>query len=88
MVIDTVLMGRRVAARRTLYGLTQMELAKCANVTQGTVALFERGHLQRVSVETVARIALALGLSLDYLVDGKGGAPEERLPGATSVGAV
>ena len=46
--------------------ITQVELAKKLNVTQGTVANWERG-VREPDIETIQRIATALNINIDTL---------------------
>lgn len=62
--------GDRIKRLRERRGLTQGALAKSARVPLSTLNVVERGIRkgERLSVETVIRLARALGVSLDYLV--------------------
>ena len=62
-------MGRRVRMRREALHLTQEELAEKARISTSFV-----GHIERMekmaSLDTMARLSVVLGVSLDYLVFG------------------
>lgn len=60
--------SRRVAAERRRLGWSQQELANLAGIGRQHVSLIENGRLQRVSVGTVARLALALDVTVDWLI--------------------
>lgn len=71
------LIGSRIRAARTRAGLTQSELARRCNVTQGRVSAYEVGRnqpsnttLDRISAETGAPVAFLLGDERwDHLVE-------------------
>lgn len=58
-----------VHIRRTRLekGLTQVQLATAAGITQSTLSLIESGR-SGASFQTAARLAAALGISVDSLV--------------------
>ena len=61
---------------RIRRGLSQNELAKAANLTSGVIV--SRWELAETepSLEMVTRVAAALNVSLDWLVNGQGRAPK------------
>ena len=50
-------------------GLTQRDLAKKARVTQGYIAQLEMGLRKNPSLETLKRLAKALGVSATALLE-------------------
>ena len=60
--------GKRLRERRQQRGLTQMALATRTGIIQGDISLLERGKKPALWAETLARFAVALECSLDYLV--------------------
>lgn len=52
---------------RRVAQLTQEQLAERSGVDQSTISQLEAGRLQRVSYETVARLARALHVSTEEL---------------------
>lgn len=62
--------GGRVKARRNELGMSQLELAKRASITQPTISALERGESQ--SSGSLASIADALGVSALWLETGLG----------------
>jgi putative transcriptional regulator len=52
---------------RKIAGLSQADLAARAGVKQETISQLENGRIQRVSYETVGRIARALNVSVEEL---------------------
>ena len=69
----------RLREIRLLRNLTQADLAKSAGVSQPTVSDIERGDIVSPAHETVARLALALNVSIEELFP--------RQAGGTSDGA-
>ena len=63
-------MGRRIHERRRELKLTQERLAERTEVSASFVGHLERGE-KIPSVDTLARLAEALDVSLDFLVWGK-----------------
>lgn len=59
--------GERVLVRRRARRLTQAECARAAGVSAKTISRIEQGQC-RVLAGTVARLALALETSADYLL--------------------
>lgn len=62
-------LGKRLAALRRAAKLSQDQLADKAKVADSTLAKIERGAIKEPSVFTIARLARALGLSIDELLD-------------------
>lgn len=63
-------MGARMRARRIELGLTQEGLAERIGVSASFVGHIERGE-KKASLETIAHLGEALGMSLDYLIIGR-----------------
>ena len=60
--------GEALKKARTDAGITQAELAKRLGVTPQTVSQYERG-IKKPKVETLARFADAMSVSIDSLLD-------------------
>jgi transcriptional regulator with XRE-family HTH domain len=60
--------GQRIRATRLKRGLTQQQAAAAAKIRQGDWSKLEGQAGRRVGVEKLARVAAALGVTLDYLV--------------------
>ena len=60
--------GARMRALRRRRGLSAEELARLAGITPRHVWRLEAGGRPRVAAVTLARIALALDTTLDYLM--------------------
>ena len=67
----------RVLQRRTELGITQVQLAKLANITQQAVSRLERGEVTP-RVSTMRAIALALGTNIEVLFP-MSSAPADRV---------
>jgi len=62
--------GQQIAIARKAAGLTQMDLALRAGLTQGRLSEIERGDRPGITVALLCRIAEALGLSMIFDGDG------------------
>lgn len=71
----TQTLSDRLRIAREAAGLTARKLSKLAGLAEGHVAMIERGTVEDGSVQTIGKIARALGVSLDWLVFGKGEGP-------------
>ncbi|MCU7845324.1 MAG: helix-turn-helix transcriptional regulator [Candidatus Thiodiazotropha sp. (ex Monitilora ramsayi)] len=63
-------LGQRTKAERDAQGLTQEELAEKAGIKQQTLQALEKRNSRRS--EHAAALAVALGVNLEWLIDGKG----------------
>lgn len=69
--MDYVRIGQILRERREEYCLTQKRLAEFVGIPPALYGQIERGE-RRVELETLVRLAEALRLSVDLLVDLKG----------------
>lgn len=60
---------RNLAKIRKERGLTQEGLARKANISYHTVIKLESGGIKNPKIETVMKLANALGVSIDMLVE-------------------
>lgn len=60
--------AKRISELRRKKGLSQEKLARLANVSFITVVKIESGESKRPTIQTMAGIAKALGISLDELI--------------------
>ena len=74
--------GERIAVLRRRQDMTQRELGEEAGIHWNTIARLERGKLTDLPGKAVARVALALGTTTDYLLglSEQDMPPEEELP--------
>ncbi len=61
-------LGKMLKACREKKGMTQVQLAKRAKVTQAYVAMLEAGVKINPSLATLKRIAKALGVPVEQLL--------------------
>ncbi|MDD3735490.1 MAG: helix-turn-helix transcriptional regulator [Candidatus Pacebacteria bacterium] len=61
-------LGKKIKKLRTDLGLSQDELARKADVPYTTLTKIETGVIKKPSVYVVAKIAKALGVSVDDLI--------------------
>lgn len=67
MNIDSRVVGARIKAKRVAAGLSQKSLAQAVDVSPPAINRFEKG-IKSPSIETLARLAISLGTSTDYLL--------------------
>lgn len=61
------MLAKRIREFRVKKGLSQEKLARLADVALNTVAKIEAGESKHPTIQTIAGIAKALGVSLDDL---------------------
>lgn len=71
-------LGERVRARRTELKLTQEQLAKMAHVTRSAISQIESGLTKGPKPEHLLRIARALAMPVETLVEGDVSRAAER----------
>ena len=62
-------LGGRVKELRKKRGMKQVELAKVSGITQATICRIETGEVHQPRPEVLLKIARALGVPVDYLLD-------------------
>ncbi|MFA5199357.1 MAG: helix-turn-helix transcriptional regulator [Candidatus Omnitrophota bacterium] len=62
------MIGENIRYRRIKAGLSQEKLARLANISLNTLTKIESGFAKRPTIQTVAKLAKALKVSLDDLV--------------------
>ena len=72
-------LGQRIRERRQVMKLTQLELAKALDVTPQHVSAIEQDK-RAPSLNSLAKLAEELGVSVDYLVTGKEGVITDTIP--------
>lgn len=86
--MDEIAFGRAARTLRLRVRLTQQELGQRVGLSRGVIARIEQGHASHVTVETLERVAAALGArifvrlswrgeGLDRLLDGRHAATVE-----------
>lgn len=77
--IDYKELGKRIRAERRKQDLTQEKLAEMANISDSFMGHIERGG-RTLSIETLAKIANALNLSIEYIICGEFNYQPDMLP--------
>jgi len=72
--------GKRLRAMRKAAGLTQVELAKRANITQGAISDLERGESKASHSDTLVALAKVLECNPEWLSTGRGSPVPELRP--------
>lgn len=67
--------GERLQAARAAASMSPRDLEKLAGLSRGYVLLIEGGTKSNIEARTARSLARVLGLSLDWLLDGRGSAP-------------
>lgn len=83
---DRVALGRRIKSARLSRGMTAKDLASAARVSPSYLSEVERGA-SAISTEKLVRIARCLGVSLEFLLEGRSEEPpggDVRIPAALS----
>lgn len=77
--IDYKELGKRIRAERRKQDLTQEKLAEMAEISDSFMGHIERGG-RTLSIETLAKLANALNLSIEYIVCGEFNYQPDMLP--------
>lgn len=77
--IDYKDLGKRIRAERRRQDLTQEKLAEMADISDSFLGHIERGG-RTLSIETLAKLANALNLSIEYIVCGEFNYQPDMLP--------
>jgi len=63
------MLGKNIKRLRQQKKLSQEKLARLADISLNTLTKIESGFTKRPAIQTIHRIAKALGISLDRLVE-------------------
>ncbi len=66
------MIGKNIRALRQKRKLSQEKLARLTDISLNTLTKIESGFTKRPSIQTIHKIAKALDVSLDKLVEDKG----------------
>ncbi len=77
--IDYKEVGKRIRTERQKQNLTQEKLAEMANISDSFMGHIERGG-RTLSIETLAKLANVLNLSIEYIVCGEFNYQPDMLP--------
>ena len=72
-------LGERIRQRRQVLKLTQQQLAAAINLTSQHISAIEQDK-RAPSLNSLARLAEELGVTIDYLVTGKEGIITDTIP--------
>ena len=72
-------LGKRIREERRKQDLTQERLAEMANISDSFMGHIERGG-RTLSIETLAKLANALNLSIEYIICGEFNYQPDMLP--------
>lgn len=73
-------LGKRIKDLRLTLGLTQVQLAGKAGVSQGSLSAIETGETVMLKAETILGLADALGTSPEWIQTGRGPPGESVRP--------
>jgi transcriptional regulator with XRE-family HTH domain len=65
----TMSLADKVKQRREQLGMNQKQLAEASDITQGTISRIESGQVKELKSEALKRLAAALRVTVDFLVD-------------------
>jgi transcriptional regulator with XRE-family HTH domain len=77
--MDQILFGRGIRALRRRKRWRQEDLAAAAHVSRGVIARIEQGHAAQVTVETLDKVATALGARVNCRLSWNGEGLDRRL---------
>jgi transcriptional regulator with XRE-family HTH domain len=77
--MDDLRFGLLVRAVRLKRGLRQIDVARGVGLSPGTISLVERGHWQKLSIETVRQVAAVLDIRVDLVGRWRGGDADRLL---------
>ena len=77
--IDYIEIGKRIRTERRKQELTQEKLSELADISESFLGHVERGG-RVLSVETLAKLANALGISVEYIIAGEHSYRPDTLP--------
>ena len=77
--IDYKELGKRIRAERRRQDLTQEKLAEMADISDSFMGHIERGG-RTLSIETLAKLANALNMNIEYIICGEFNYQPDMLP--------
>jgi len=78
-IIDNIEVGKRIRTERRRQELTQEKLAEMADISDSFMGHIERGG-RISSVETLAKLANALNISIEFIICGENNYQPGMLP--------
>ena len=67
-MLKTTTIAKNIKKRRKEKGLSQDKLSRLADVSHATIIKIESGGIQSPTIDTVQKIAKALGVGVDDLI--------------------
>jgi transcriptional regulator with XRE-family HTH domain len=64
-----MLLAGRILKLRMKLGINQKQLAEASGITQATISRIESGKVKELRSEALLRLARALGVTMEYLLD-------------------
>jgi len=62
-------LGEKVKTLREKKGMRQKDVADASGITQATISRIESGQVNQLKSWAIKRLAVALGVTVDYLVE-------------------
>jgi transcriptional regulator with XRE-family HTH domain len=78
------MLGPRIRERRKALGLTQAQLAQIANIPQFHISSIETGRITVLKSDTIRRLARALRVTTDWVLEMEDRDESEMLTAAAS----
>jgi len=79
MEVNYMSLGQRIRTRRQALKVTQQQLAEAIHLTPQHISAIEQDK-RAPSLPSLARLAVELGVTVDYLVTGKEGVITDTIP--------
>ena len=70
------MLSDQITRLRKSAGMSQLQLGQRLNISPSAVGMYEQGR-RTPSLETLVRLSVLFGVSLDYLIPGRTQAPKE-----------
>lgn len=85
VVLDYVMIGNRIKSRRKDLDLTQKQLGKIVNLSEGSISKYESGKIEDVTTTKLNKFAEALNVDITWLlgVELNRTSPEKHSPFGT-----
>lgn len=84
---DPLSLAARIRTIREASGLSARTLSVLAGLSHSMISQLENGHVRELGSVKAQRLAVLLGISLDWLIGGDGKTPDLRLVRAMAAAA-
>ena len=78
-------LGARIRRRRRDLDMTQVQLAELTGIPQFHISAIETGRIADIKTDTLWRLAKALGVTTDSLLERDEASEEEEMPATTEL---